>query len=95
MKTYFLSLLETLINGYIELDPYSAHLRQSLFNKTIAIHARELPFPLYFHFTQERIRLLSVGGGPRAYPKTGNHGGIAPTTASQDTGNHGGIAPTT
>lgn len=57
MKIWLLSPLQTLLNGYFSLDPYVATLRQPLLNKIIAIDAKELPFLLYFHFTQTNIVL--------------------------------------
>jgi ubiquinone biosynthesis protein UbiJ len=66
MKTYLLSSLQTLINGYLSLDPYAANLRQPLLGKTIAVDARELPFPLFFHFTYEKVVLQKHCDNPHA-----------------------------
>lgn len=66
MKTYLFSAIQTLINGYLSLDPYAATLRQPLLNKTIAVNARELPFTLYFHFTYEKIEILKNSDAPHA-----------------------------
>lgn len=66
MKSYLLSILQTIINGYVDLDPYAATLRQPLLNKTIAIDAREIPFTLFFHFTPDKILLLPHSDQPNA-----------------------------
>ncbi|MFN7096798.1 MAG: SCP2 domain-containing protein [Gammaproteobacteria bacterium] len=57
MKTYILSAMETLINGYVSLDPYAATLRQPLFGKIIAIDTHEIPFTLYFEFMPDKVAI--------------------------------------
>jgi len=66
MRTYLLSFVQTLINSYLELDPYATTLRAPLINKTVAIYANGLPFPLFFHFTHERIILEKTAAAPQA-----------------------------
>ncbi|NNM59494.1 MAG: hypothetical protein HKM04_06715 [Legionellales bacterium] len=66
MRQPFLSVLQLLVNQYVDLDPYASHLRQPLLNKVIAITVRELPFPLFFEFKQDKIIIKKLVDNPDA-----------------------------